>query len=1387
VLATGPRRQIGLVVADTLYGQTLWRGALVHPTGAVDVPSAIATASLDDTPYALVGGVGTVNGVSTPVLAVVSLAPLVESGAAPVVVALLALPHAVGDILVTGQTAIVSGDRGSVDANGQPGVATLVDLTLPVQPRIVGSLGGVGSRLALTADNILLSTERAFVKGEGTPLGGVRTTTLGQVTVISRVTENPVIVAIDRRSTEPQLIEYRVIPPPTAGAIKSAELEIVRNGGVVQTFPVALDDAGRGRTTLPVGTLYPAATTVQARLVVNRDEPEAPRVFARRLEGEPFVILPDEPLAISTDEEPLDVAAVNQAVIRRLHESRETPYQAPTLTFRITAASGATVTPVSEAAGTGIYLTSLKPAPSAGSTHQVEALIGSTVMARTAPITVEAGVANFGVLVPERMGQIPADGTTEINLTLTSLTDTAGNPVADGTEVLWSIVEGEGGALLSDYTTVVGGQAVNRYRAGIEPGQVVVRASTSEVERDVVITHERLTVTLTIAGGQLHATVGSAAGAPADGTPVFFGSSRGTVISESTLTDGQASAAYLEPFSRSGEPTRSRAHVFATVGRSRGDKHFQLSELQQGPPLEGFTIMFDRERIIGNTTSGATIPLGPEDPVAALGGVFQTGTPVAVYESHAMARVQGGTPGQAVPLALGSMRYPNVEPVAAYPFDRLGVTDPETGTDSPGLSADLFGRLPAMLPAAGVTVDTSDQRFAPTYHFSGGALIVPDAPDLHLADNFGFNGWVRFDELSAGQTILEKPGSFGISLTDDGSARLAFHVIANGQRTTVLSTASVSSGVWYYFAAHLKNGTPHLSLSDTDGRDIVQVGTVAGPVDVTPEPLRIGAGLVGNLDELVFYDFSRPHLLTFADGTVQTTVVLDGEGAANVAVLSTGSLGGTSPVAYGDPFGRPGIPDHGPAIADSESGSFIVQADGGVAREYGHDAFSLRLRTGAIQIYQAPEPTTQVFIEKPLGFIVIESLSLSFEQCVEGMLAGEDAEWSQVGCDFFGGFLPFVGGYQTLRDGYKTAQRFVEGKQTTTDYIVAGGIVATALIASIPAVKPAITVIKRAVSSVDVRTQKLLTAEGLEIGARAAAGAAPSAGAVARVAADGHDLARAAVRELLDEADSPSVKSALDELGKVHRLEDLALVLKGIRDDARFGHAVMANVARALTRLPGPVSPRAMRGMAAFMKMAPRAPGKRIHNVWRHLQHETSGLPDDAARLAVMDSMFTWIDEGVSKNIPGFERLVQKGPGTIRNGTSGFYNTLQHLAVDLKWQGIAEIEASANARFIDILLDGGIKRELKNFIPGAKFREGFRSEIWKDVREATAAARARGGSQTVLAEELRKLEYFFRGTQAQMEEMTRLVREEMRQALPEHMKTLADAVIINYLKRPVPY
>jgi hypothetical protein len=250
VLATGTPAALGLAIVNPLTQAKVWQGALLNAKGSLAAGQAIALAHIGDRDLAIVGGYGTYeNAGASGVIAIVDLTPLLTNGT-PTVLAIIAVPHVVADIVIAGTTAVVSAPStgGATDA----GTATLVGLGNPDNPTIAGTLTGIGSRMVLSDANVLFSTSRTLLSGQVGPLSGVRTTALQ--TIVPMVTFEPSYVLVTRngQTAEDVKVRYRIVPP--SSEIGTATLDVRDDQGrVLFNGNVQINGEGVGEITLPKG------------------------------------------------------------------------------------------------------------------------------------------------------------------------------------------------------------------------------------------------------------------------------------------------------------------------------------------------------------------------------------------------------------------------------------------------------------------------------------------------------------------------------------------------------------------------------------------------------------------------------------------------------------------------------------------------------------------------------------------------------------------------------------------------------------------------------------------------------------------------------------------------------------------------------------------------------------------------------------------------------------------------------------------------------------------------------------------------------------------------------------------------------------------------------
>lgn len=1412
VVATGPRKQIALVVVDPVYAQTIWRGPLTHPTGSVDWGSAIAVGTVAERQLVLVGGFGSV-GTSSGVLAIVDMSPLAaDGGAAPEVLTVLSVPHAVGDIIIRGTTAIVAGWAGSSGPDG-PGVATLIDLTQPATPRVVGTLSGVGSRLALSDSGVLFSTERSLFKGLDTPLGGVRTAALDTMTVINSAP--PVVVDVDGLSIEPQPIKFRAIFP--RDQVETAEIEITDNGNLVKTIPVTLDAEGSGETALPENTKH---SPLKARLIVNREKAASQRpafVAERFLRAHSFKIDPagSATFDIATDDDPLLLTAVNPALQKRLAEGRRRGEAVtfPELSWVVTGPAGPALgTERQSLSSTGFYSTSLLPAGQAGSVNRVELRVGSRVLGRSAPLRTMPGAACTALAENNSM-DVPADGATKRSVRVYDVKDCFGNAVPDGRPVVWQVLPpapvtigapgstGSApmpGALKYSTTYIKNGESTNEYTAGIEPGSVAFVAVVDDHEKPFVFRQRRVTLGLSMArlagldepNRFFTLTAISDAGVVANGTPAGWGLTAGTLVAQPAVFDGTSTAQFTWPFS----PRRKTVgipYVFATVGRERIHKDVGIIGAER--PSPGLFLRMLGQMLLGDKTQGERF-----DVPDGKGGVALS------VPSQLSVLIGGGAPGQQVPLTIDSMRLPAYLAARHYTFDYLMDVAGDMAAD------DLFGGTPAQV-GAGVEVDLADPaegNGSLRFSAGGSGVTVPAAAAFAPTGSFGISTYVRLDSASA-QPIVSRAGAYEMrTVLVNGEPRVEFSVMNGGVRRTVVSSDALPVGEWRHVSARLDSGHLLIHLGEAG---IVNSGEAAAPPDLSTAPVVIGRGFSGHLDEVAFFDFTNQPYVRFSDGGLRTTVALDTNGQATVQIDSTGRFQGIS------------------AAALQRYGQNFIRIE--VAPRTAEDWFMHWLN-----LQEALEQEFRIYVGPVLA------------ECAAGLADGESGGNVGMACDLMLNLVSVVSGpvgvavdvSLTARDAVVGARNFIEGKESFGNIVSASmgamGTIATSkgpagrsarlakaahkLLNAAPVVnrfvmREALVSIARGLGGEAATFPKLLEALGDETGRISRS----TQDALVDLLAKSDDIVETAValERLAGAADYEkliaTITGALGEISRNPVLRDTVASGLGARIVARLDEiAGTAAVSDAVIKL----SPDAMYGMSVFLARGMKGGWKttRLSRTWSDL-----GQLNRQKQLQAFDDMMKWIAEGERVNLASIERggikgwnaFLAGGPGRGGFGpqsTQGASFVLEYLSRKMKWQNIAELERGLGKcsplrwrpsvtrceRYVDIVASatdsrgGELLKELKNLSAGATYRST--AQVRFDIDNVLKESLAANNGEFVrddLIKRLSRLEYVLRGSEAQMKTaMTSLRRQIAEHLGPDGFSELADYVRIEPLGWDLP-
>jgi hypothetical protein len=170
----------------------------------------------------------------------------------------------VGDVLFKDDLVLLGGSQ----------QAMVVSLTDPAQPKKVGTVSGVGGRLALGPNNILFGTAHSVFGGTDVPLGGVRTAALGSVAIIENMAPALVAVNPDGKTRDAITITYRLIAPPedvtggTVRLLRDQPGQVASSTTLITSLPLPDIEAGRFKVTVPAGLAVSVpSATVEMRIL----------------------------------------------------------------------------------------------------------------------------------------------------------------------------------------------------------------------------------------------------------------------------------------------------------------------------------------------------------------------------------------------------------------------------------------------------------------------------------------------------------------------------------------------------------------------------------------------------------------------------------------------------------------------------------------------------------------------------------------------------------------------------------------------------------------------------------------------------------------------------------------------------------------------------------------------------------------------------------------------------------------------------------------------------------------------------------------------------------------------------------------------------------------
>lgn len=293
--------------------------------------------------------------------------------------------------------------------------------------------------------------------------------------------------------------------------------------------------------------------------------------------------------------------------------------------------------------------------------------------------------------------------------------------------------------------------------------------------------------------------------------------------------------------------------VSAQIGNNAGVREVIFLPLQPQSPVS-LNMTTSEQIIAGDIAADDTMQIEQRD------GTFRT---VSIPASTNV-RISG-EPNKEVQVDF----LVNQCPAARYPMDRL------KGNVLPDVVGGHDGTLTK------VTLDT-------TQFFQGGASLkfngdgkveVADAPALQIRDGILIEAAVR--RQSFNDTLVAKGTAY--ALRSVGAAYV--FSVTTGAGVFEVSSDPFFDAPWRNVSASYREGKLQLRV---DGRRYEAFAT--GAIRQTADPLVMGEGFTGNLDNVVLTDLGAPPLVVAIGLGQNNRTTLDATGHANFAIASTGHL-----------------------------------------------------------------------------------------------------------------------------------------------------------------------------------------------------------------------------------------------------------------------------------------------------------------------------------------------------------------------------------------------------------------------------------------------------------------------------------------------------------------
>jgi hypothetical protein len=475
------------------------------------------------------------------------------------------------------------------------------------------------------------------------------------------------------------------------------------------------------------------------------------------------------------------------------------------------------------------------------------------VAQETGTITVVAGEPAEITLTASKDSYL-SDNTDTIEFTAV-VRDQFGNAVEDDTPVTWQVRDSTTDFITAQKKTA-NGQATATLQAPVVDHNQLVEVSAGTISESLEITVGRVDGTLVsnkdaINISNLETATLTVNVDAADGTPIYWQTNNGSLVTDDLIQDGQATATLT-----TSEAYTGGVIVTATIG----DRLL----LWQG-------------RFTDNSPTVATVA----HPIL-LAGAANDGTETFTRDDGSVIDIPyyagtsidlDGPPGASI-----TVSHPTEQKVEAYTFDELS-------------NETVTGRIAGHeLLVSGATLDQTEKNTGTSSLFFNGNAhgVIAAHPDFDLTDELAVSLWVRPHRHAAG-VFIDKGGVWALRMAEDGRV-FASVTTAQGVFSAVSETP-LPLDQWS--AVGFSYNTFGLRLS-VDKQAFVNATASGGLVANGSDDIRIGSDIHGHIDDLAIFAATTAVAIRVEGVDAAGMMTLDDSGRGSVRVSNTGSLGGGS-------------------------------------------------------------------------------------------------------------------------------------------------------------------------------------------------------------------------------------------------------------------------------------------------------------------------------------------------------------------------------------------------------------------------------------------------------------------------------------------------------------